>query len=187
MEKKTLKTSDPNYHKNYYEKNKEKIKELKKEKNQLWRLNNKEKIKELNKFHKELRKIKLIEKRKKELNYDNYEWFLIPNIKDPYYINKNNIIINKTYKTIKIYTNKLGYEIVSLSGKPYMFHRIIAIVFIPNPLNKKEINHINGIKNDNRIENLEWVTRSENVKHSFDVLNKKSNLINWRSKKLIKQ
>lgn len=46
-------------------------------------------------------------------------------------------------------------------------HRIIAQTFIPNPENKPEVNHKNSIRNDNRVINLEWVTHSENVKHSF--------------------
>lgn len=64
-----------------------------------------------------------------------------------------------------------GYKRVSLcSGsvcKHHKVHRLIATAFIPNPLSKKEINHINGVKIDNRIENLEWVTRSENAKHAY--------------------
>jgi hypothetical protein len=46
-------------------------------------------------------------------------------------------------------------------------HRIIAMTFLENPEGKETVNHINGIKSDNSVKNLEWATRSENVKHSF--------------------
>lgn len=66
--------------------------------------------------------------------------------------------------------HKNGYEQVMMSNginKLILVHRIVAEAFIPNKLNKKEVNHINGIKNDNRVENLEWCTRMENEIHSI--------------------
>ncbi len=88
-----------------------------------------------------------------------------------------------------------GYSFVNLyfSGKmnPHRIHRLIAIHFIPNPESKPYINHINGIKNDNSIDNLEWCTAKENIRHSFDTgLNKnsdkqKQSIRNISSKKVI--
>ncbi len=73
-------------------------------------------------------------------------------------------------KILKPQITKRGYLYVQLyiNGKheKHLVHRLVAQAFIANPDNKPEVNHLNGVKSDNRVENLEWVTRSENNQHA---------------------
>lgn len=64
-----------------------------------------------------------------------------------------------------------GYELVSLSKdgklKSFYVHRLVAQTFIENPEKKSCVNHINGIKIDNQVNNLEWCSYSENMNHAY--------------------
>jgi hypothetical protein len=89
-----------------------------------------------------------------------------------YKVNSLGIIYNKRFKKeSKCSLDKNGYKVINIyfNGlrKTERVNRIIAKTFIPNPNNKPFVNHINGIKTDNRVENLEWVTAKENTEHAI--------------------
>jgi predicted glycosyltransferase involved in capsule biosynthesis len=104
---------------------------------------------------------------------------LIPEYPNYSITKEGNIINNKKNRELKLILGNMGYYQVSLSNKGkiknFNIHRLLAVAFLDNIENKKSINHINGIKTDNRIENLEWVTAGENNQHAYNIGLKHSN------------
>lgn len=77
-------------------------------------------------------------------------------------------------KALKSSVNPRGYAAVSLQegkeAKTYLVHRLVAEAFIPNPMGLSQVNHIDGNKQNNCVNNLEWVSPKENVVHAVKVL-----------------
>lgn len=116
---------------------------------------------------------------KKTIIHNSIEFTQIKDFKY-YYISRCGKILSTKFKNKRILSNRLtksGYVAIALSknNKSYSryIHRLIGLTYIPNPENKLEINHKNGKNSDNSIENLEWVTPSENQLHSYVVLKRK--------------
>ena len=104
----------------------------------------------------------IMENWKEVKGFEDYQVSNLGNVKS---LKRGKIILIKKETCVK------GYYRVALFKdgvrKYFSLSRLVAEVFIPNLENKPQVNHINGIKTDNRLENLEWNTQSENMKHAY--------------------
>lgn len=129
---------------------------------------------------------------------NNRNWMPVVGYEDSYIVSDEGIVMRTSYSDVANKSkNKLPFEIkqredkdgylkcaLSKNGKTkyYFVHRLLAEAFIDNPLDLPQVNHKNGVKNDNRLENLEWVTASQNIRHRIDVLG-----VSLRNKKTSKR
>ncbi len=113
------------------------------------------------------------------IGFENYQVSNLGNVKRKKCIvlNKNNLQYSYEEKILKPEISR-GYLRCTLSSKNiqkrFLIHRLVSIHFIENYLNKPCVNHIDGDKLNNNVNNLEWVTYSENERHSYKILKKTS-------------
>jgi hypothetical protein len=105
------------------------------------------------------------------------EWRSLNGVVDSgenYAVSSNGNVMNtSTGRLLKPALKRSGYYQVVLQHnkkvKHYVVHRLVALAFIENPENKEQVNHVDGVKTNNNLTNLEWATRSENQIHAINM------------------
>jgi hypothetical protein len=106
---------------------------------------------------------------------DNFQWQPVKGYEGLYEISPIGIrsLRKKNKPLLKLTVSRSGYYQVRLKKNKqalrFYFHRLIALAFIPNPLGKPQVNHLDGDKLNNSLENLQWCTKSENAKHAYEM------------------
>lgn len=102
----------------------------------------------------------------------NWRKIIIENLTTSYSVSNKGEVRNDVTNRILRQATQQGYKFVTLQTligtKRSRVHRLVANAFIENPLKKPYVNHINGIRSNNEVSNLEWVTPSENTKHAWE-------------------
>lgn len=103
-----------------------------------------------------------------QISLDGEIWNPITNYETKYFISNKGRIFSLYKVGIMALRIKNGYSFIKFGKKHLPVHRIVASEFIPNPLNKPQVNHIDSNPSNNNTENLEWVTAKENIQHAVE-------------------